>query len=157
MSEIKDKELGRQQVSVVNVSEVSPHSKAIYELGKSMLSDSVDIGREFCKFMITLSTGAIPIYLGILTFLLPEGYQLGFVKGLIAILPLIAFLICTIVFTVGFFPITSSFSLDIVDEIDKAREKIIERRARLIKLGFSIFVIAVLSSIFVIVVNLGTR
>ena len=56
-----------QQVSVI-----SPHSKALFETGKAILLDSVSTGREFCKSMIGTSTGAIPIYLGILTFLLPK-------------------------------------------------------------------------------------
>jgi len=157
MNELTDKELASQQVSIVNIREVSPHNKAIYELGKSMLNDSISTGREFCKFMITLSTGAIPVYLSILSFLLPEDYELGFVKSLIATLPGLAFLLCIVVFTIGFFPIMSNFSLDVVDEIEEAREKTIQRRVKLIKLGFSIFVIAILVSIFVIVANLGAR
>jgi len=57
---------------VVAVSTISPHSKALYEAGKSLLIDSVTTAREFCKTMIGISTGGIPLYLGILSYLLPK-------------------------------------------------------------------------------------
>ena len=41
-----------------SVQDISPHNKALYEAGKKMLVDSIDVGREFCKFMTTTSLGA---------------------------------------------------------------------------------------------------
>ena len=68
-------------VKVLYSAPISPHSKALYEAGKSILTDSLETGREFCKFMIGTCTGAIPVYLGILTFILPEKYILGIAAG----------------------------------------------------------------------------
>ena len=146
-----------QNLKISNIKIVSPHNKAIYELGKSMLLDSINTGREFCKFMISISIGAIPVYLGILTFLLPKDYNLGLEMSLIILLPPIFFLLSVIVFTISYFPIISNFSLDIIEEIEKVREVTIKRRIKRIKIGFSIFLIASLLSIVVIIFNLGLR
>ena len=79
-------------VEPVEVGEVSPHNKAIYEAGKTILIDSIRTGREFCQSMIKISIGAIPIYLGILGFILPNDYSLGISSGLVMVLPAIMFL-----------------------------------------------------------------
>ena len=144
-------------VEPVEVGEVSPHSKAIYEAGKTILIDSIRTGREFCQSMIKISIGAIPIYLGVLSFILPDHYSLGIGAGLVMALPAIAFLIASALFTFGYLPVTIHFSLDIVEEIERERSKIIRRRSRLIKIGFTIFVLATLIAITVVIVNIGTR
>jgi len=144
-------------VEPVEVGEVSPHNKAIYEAGKTILIDSIRTGREFCQSMIKISIGAIPIYLGILGFILPNDYSLGISSGLVMALPAIMFLIASIFFTFGYLPVTVHFSLDIVEEVEKERDKIIRRRSRLIKIGFTIFALATLIAIAVIIVNIGAR
>jgi hypothetical protein len=144
-------------VEVIEVTDVSPHSKALYEAGKSLLIDSVTTAREFCKSMITISTGAIPIYLGILTYLLPKEYKLGFDAGFTIAIPAIGFLFAAVIFVGGYLPITSKFSLDIVDEIEQERDKIIKHRRNFIRAGVIIFVISTLLSISAVVVNIGVR
>jgi hypothetical protein len=145
------------QVEWIEVGDVSPHNKAVYDAGKTMLVDSISIGREFCEAMIKISTGAIPIYLGILVFILPENYSLGIGFGTAVALPAIAFLFASVVFTIGYLPVTSYFSLDIVEEIEYERNKVVRRRSRLIKVGFTVFVLATLLAIVDIVVNIGAR
>ena len=142
-------------IKVQNIRELSPYSKAIYEAGKLLLNESISTGREFCKFMVTISTSAIPIYLSILTFLLPENYRLDLIGGIIAIIPSIIFLVSTVLFVLGYFPISTNFSLEIINEIERAREATIKRRIRMIKIGFSMFIIAILTSIVVIISNIS--
>ena len=48
-----------------SVQSITPHNEAVYEAGKELLKNSPDTGRDFCKFMTTISIGAIPIYLSI--------------------------------------------------------------------------------------------
>jgi hypothetical protein len=43
----------------------------LFDTGKEMMADSIEANRNLCKFMIGTSTSAIPIYLGILTFIFP--------------------------------------------------------------------------------------
>jgi hypothetical protein len=139
------------------VTEISPHSKAVYEAGKTMLVDSISTGREFCKTMIATSTGAIPIYLGILAFILPEDYALGIAAGVTVALPAIMYLLASIIFTIGYLPVVTQFSLDIVEQIEEERDKVINHRRKLINIGFTIFTLGTLLAIIVNVVNIGVR
>lgn len=144
-------------IEVLQTEAVSPHNKAIYEAGKTILIDSVKIGRDFCQFMITTSTGAIPVYLAIIALLLPKNYAFDIVAGIIVAGPAICFLLAALIFALGFFPISDSFSLDLINEIEKARNHMIQRRRKLALLGFTIFTIATLYAIVVIIVNTGKR
>ena len=136
---------------------VTPHNKAVYEAGKTILIDSIKTGRDFCQFMITTSTGAIPIYLAIIAFLLPKDYALGVIMGVVAAGPAVLFLIAAFIFALGYFPISDYFSLDITDEIEKARSRIINRRRNFALIGFIIFATATLYAIVVVIVNIGAR
>lgn len=145
------------EVKVVASSAISPHSKALYEAGKSILIDSLETGREFCKSMISISTGAIPIYLGILTIILPEKFTLGFAAGGLIALPAIGFLITSLLFVIGYLPVSGEISLDDVDEIDRERSRIISYRVKFIWSGFGLFFISTLGAIWAIIVNIGVR
>jgi len=112
-------------IKVSNVVSTTPHNEAIYEAGKTLLVESITTGREFCKFMITMSTSAIPIHLGLLKFVLPEKYTLSLSQGIFAVIPAFVFLIAAIIFTLGYYPQMGNFSLDIVEEIEAEREKTI--------------------------------
>jgi hypothetical protein len=146
-----------QAVKVLYSAPISPHSKALYEAGKSILTDSLETGREFCKSMIGMSTGAIPIYLAILTFMLPEKYKLGFAAGGLIALPAIGFLIASLLFVIGYLPVSGEISLDDVDEIDRERTRIIRHRIAFIWSGFGLFMISTLGAIWAIFLNIGVR
>ena len=145
------------QVEMLEATAVSPHSRAVYEAGKAMLVDSISTGREFCQSMIKASTGAIPTYLGILAFILPKDYSLGIAAGVAVALPAIAFLVASVIFTIGYLPVTTYFSLNLVEEIEQEHSKMVQRRGRLIRIGFSVFVFATILAIVTIVVNIGVR
>lgn len=124
-------------VEIEGAQPLSPHNRAVYEAGKQLLVESLSTGREFCKFMVGVATGAVPIYLSLLALALPDGYRLSFRGSAIARVPALGFLVAAIVFAVGFFPKTETFSLDIVDAIEGARTKAIQRRQRLATIGFA--------------------
>lgn len=144
-------------VRVIQSAALSPHSKALYEVGKSLLSDSLESGRDFCKTMIGTSTGAIPLYLGILTFLLPDKFILGFGAGLTVAAPSIGFLIASALFTIGYLPASGNISLDIVEDIERALEKIISYRKRYIYSGMAVFIASTFLAILVIIINIGVK
>jgi hypothetical protein len=137
----------KEKIKVEQVTEVTPHNKALYETGKSLLIDSITTGREFCKFMITVSTSAIPVHLGLLKFVLPDKYTLTFYQGIITVIPAIIFLVAAIIFTIGYYPQIGNFSLDIVEEIERERTSTIRRRRKITIWGFIVFIIATLSMI----------
>lgn len=126
----------------------SPHEDAIYEAGKSILLESVAIGRDFCKFMITASTGAIPLYLGLLKFIYPNDSQANSsnCELFFMLLPCILFLITSAIFIFGLLPKYKKFSLDSYEDTELAREHIIDQRMCFIKCGVFIFGLAVLAS-----------
>src|SRR6266700_231133 len=118
------------KVEVSQVGAVSPHNKAVYEAGKTMLIDSIKTGRDFCQFMITTSTGAIPLYLAIITFLLPKNYSLDLLMGIVVAGPAVLFLLAVLIFAYGYFPTSDYFSLDVIEEIEMARNRNIDRRRK---------------------------
>ena len=141
----------------VAVSAVTPHNRALYEAGKTLLIDSVKTGQEYCKSMITIALSAIPVYLGLLVFLLPEQYVLGLAAGAAIAVPALLFLIAAVLFSAGYMPAVRTFSLDVVEEIERERERVLKRRARFIWGGFGFFLLGALGAISVVVLNLGVR
>lgn len=134
----------------VRISDVTPHNRALYEAGKSLLIDSVKTGMEFCKFMIGVATGAIPTYLALLKLAVPGAAQFSQTTILVALIPPVLFLFAAVVFVIGFFPRTSQFSLDIVDEIDRERNKTIARRRWCAIIGFAAFCLGIVGSIAIL-------
>ena len=153
----KEKDDSKLTVQVSEIQTVSPNNRAIYEAGKKMLIDSVETGRNFCQFMITTSTSAISVYLALLIFLFPKDYSLGPLRGALVAGPAILFLVGALLFAFGYFPATASFSLDIIDEIEKARRDNINRRNNLATIGFGFFVVAILYAVAVVILNIGAR
>src|SRR5262245_40128022 len=140
------------EIRVIGARPISPHNQALYEAGKQMLVESVSVGSEFCKFMVGVATGAIPLYLALLQFALPKDYRPAWWwKGVAAIAPGVVFLFASLLFALGVFPSTGRFSLDLPKEVDKIRDKAISRRGHLALAGFVCFVVAALASIVVIV------
>jgi hypothetical protein len=113
MNEDKENKSMNQGIELEEVSAVTPHNRALYEAGKTLLIESITTGREFCKFMISVSTGAIPIYLGLLKFVLPEHYILSLEQGIFAVVPAVFFLTASVIFAIGYYPQAGRFYLDI--------------------------------------------
>jgi hypothetical protein len=143
--------------NVENIGALTPHNKALYEAGKSLLVDSITTAREFCKSMIGISTGAIPIYLGILSLLFPEHYTLKIPGGIALAVPAVGFLVAAVVFIFGYLPITANFSLDVIEEIQSIRLRIIKQKRTFIIIGVILFAVSTLWAIISIIVNIGVR
>jgi hypothetical protein len=141
----------RMELSSVGV--LSPHNEALYETGKEMLKSSLNITRDFCKFMITVSMGAIPAYLGLLEFVLDENITLPIME-LMSIVPPFFFLISAIIFIFGYFPQVDFFSLEIVEEIKQAYEKTVAKRKKLTNWGIFLFLVGSVLAILSITINI---
>lgn len=136
---------------------ISPHHKALYEAGKVILADSLNAGREFCKSMIGTSTGAIPIYLGILAFIFPEHYSWELLGGALVILPPLGFLISSIIFVFGYMPSGGAISLDVIEEIENERNRLIRHRRHFVRWGIALFSISTLLAIISIFLFIDLR
>jgi hypothetical protein len=104
--------------------------------------------------MIPVSTGAIPIYLGLLGFVLPEKVVLPASKLFLSVIPPFLFLISSIIFIIGYFPQVDYFSLDIIEEIKDAYEKTIQRRRKFINWGIIVFLAASTFAILSIAIHI---
>ncbi|MBP1468954.1 hypothetical protein EYB53_024815 [Candidatus Chloroploca sp. M-50] len=134
----------------VVVRTLTPHTRALYEAGKKLIVDSADVGREFCKFMITTSIGAIPIYLALLEF---SGIKaamptLAFWPRVLLWSPALCFTLAALLFMVGYFPKTGEISLDIVEEIVAQRERLLTRQMQWIMMATTALMIGILGSVF---------
>ena len=136
---------------------VSPQDQGLYEAGKQLLVESISVGREFCKFMVGVSTGAIPLYLALLTLALPKDYRPAWGKGILAIVPASLFLLAAVTFALGVFPRTGQFSLDYPEQIDAARSKAIDWRRSVSIVGFLLFGVAALMSIVATIAALRVK
>ena len=146
----------KRDANIIEPEEVrilSPHNRALYEAGKKMLIDSVDAGKEFCRFMITTTLSAIPIYVSIVGLSLsnmPENKRNVFLS-ILGVLPIFLFLVATTMFVFGYFPRVTRISLDLPEEIDEAREAIIRSRYNFIIAGMLSFVLGIVLSVKAVV------
>jgi hypothetical protein len=143
-----------KKIEIESGEPLSPHNRALYETGKEMLKSSITTGSDFCKFMVTLSTGAIPTYLALLKFVLPEKIVLTSAGLSLLIISPFIFLISSVIFVFGYQPTTSICSLDLIDEIKRVYEKTINRRRRIIIVGFILFLAGTVSAILSIITSI---
>jgi hypothetical protein len=132
---------------VVGVAPVSPENRALYEAGKEMLVDSIKSGRDFCQFMITLSTGGIAVYTGLIKLVLPTNANLNPTQGTIALVPALAYLVAAVVFTYAYFPLSGNLALNVPADIERDRATTIAFRNRWSKIGLAIFVLGRLADV----------
>ena len=131
------------------VSEVSPHNRALYEAGKSLLVESISTGREFCKYMTGTAMGAIPVYFALLKFVLPKDYVLRSQDEFYFLAPAVLFLASSVIFAIGYFPTKGKLSLDLPDEIERERSAAIKRRARYSAWGFTLFCVGIVIGVWI--------
>jgi hypothetical protein len=141
-----------EEIEVVEVSEISPQNQALYDVGRELILQSLSVGRDYCRFMITTSLSSIPIYFSILTFNLQGQQALDTSNKIFLMSPVLLFLIAALVFTLGFLPAVSNFSLDVIEQIETARSLTIRKRNTLIRIGVAFFISAVLFASIVIAV-----
>ena len=124
------------------------------ETAKKARIDSLSTGREFSKSMISLSAGAIPVYLALLKLVLPENYTFSSWGGFLAILPAFLFLLGVILFAVAYYPPARGVNFDDDNDIINFTSYLMERRTRLNLAGLIVFVLGNTLGILTIVFHL---
>jgi hypothetical protein len=142
---------------MVDAGPVTPHNAALYEAGKALLVESISVGRDFCKDMISVCAGAMPIYFALLTFVLPKEYSLDLVAGVVDLIPSVLFLAAMIVFVLGYLPQAGTLSLDYPDEIERERDRTARRRQTFAQVGLVLFCLGVVAGIGTTTNALATR
>jgi len=143
------------EIELEHVEGVSPHNKALYEAGKKLLVDSVDVGREFCKFMTNTTLAAIPTYIALLKLVLPKDYSLQSESEIVFLVPPILFIVSAILFVYGYFPQKGRASLDLPADIERERSATIRQRLCCAWIGFSSFLIGAIFGCVLLVSHLS--
>lgn len=138
-------------------SPLSPHDEAILEAGKALIVESVETGRELCKFMIGVATGAVPIYVGLLNLIKPKEYVFSGVERVLVVLPAALFVISALIFAAGFYPTMKRFSLDVIEEVERVRTESIRRRRLFAITGFVVLVIGMAFAVHVSLIVMPLR
>jgi hypothetical protein len=100
--------------------------------------------------MTTTSLAAVPVYLGLLTFASEHGgRQAGTQVWLV--IPALLFVLSSVAFAIGLQPRTESISLDVVQSIEDGLRNILSYRRRYIRVGFTVFLVAAVMSVLVLV------
>jgi hypothetical protein len=141
----------------VNAREMTPHNRALYEAGKTLLVESVETGREFCKTMITVASGAVAVFVALLGVVVPKDHIMTPAEGARGIATGVIFLLAALSFVVGYLPRPGSLSLDLPSSIESTRQSIIRWRLRWGWIGFILFVIGVTVGAFVALSMIGTH
>ena len=115
------------------------------EAGRKMLSDSIVVGRDFARQMVTLSSGAIPIYVALVGLAYPRDAATP-----VLFLPPTLFLLAVLTFAWSALPKHGVVSLDVIEDIARARDEAIKVSSRGLWTGFAIFSLAIASAIFVV-------
>lgn len=136
-----------QNIEVVpgSAAPLSIDEEAIIEAGRRLLLESIDVSRDFAKQMITVSSGAIPIYVALLG--IANLRHRAPVTLILVSLPSLVFFSATLLFVLALLPRKTSFSMQLLDEIKNARDGLIRARYLWIKLGLAVFSVGVISAV----------
>ncbi|WP_155309576.1 hypothetical protein [Desulfosarcina ovata] len=123
-------------------SPLQPSDQALFGLGKKMVEESVQIGRDFAKTMIQFSFAAIPVYIAILKQYSAEPKNT--LEAIIQVAPNVFFLMSAMCFIVSFLPKKAEIVVNIVELMEEGLGKAAHRRSRLNYLGTVFFILGVL-------------
>lgn len=129
---------------------LSPHHRIIQATGEELIRRSHVTGQEFCKFMIRICIGAIPVYIALLSLANRVEKAPGWYTVL-ATIPALFYLAAMVLFTAGYQPVSGHFSVHVIEEIEAFREKTMRKRNAWAKAGFSVFVVATLWASVIII------
>ncbi|HEY9879208.1 MAG TPA: hypothetical protein V6D29_12190 [Leptolyngbyaceae cyanobacterium] len=104
-------------------------------VGQKILLDRLNTGKDFCKLMLTLSLGAIPVYLLLFIMAIPYDSDVGKQIGVVVLSPALIFLLSAIIFAVGFLLVATRPVVEPASEIERTSRKIAARRNQIIALG----------------------
>jgi len=143
--------LRQVSIRVVRVAKGTDEEQGLFDLGKKLMADSLPVAVDYCKAMITISTGAIAVYYALFTYILPKDYKSPTMWERVWIIaPAALLLLAAGMFAFGYAPTSRKVSLAMlkkpagVDEkddtsVETAYTKMLSHRSILAKLGTWIF------------------
>lgn len=146
-----------QHVEVVpgSVAPLSIDEEVTIEAGRRLFLESMEVPRDFAKQMITVSSGAVPIYVALLGIAGLKGRSTAAL--ILASIPALVFLSTTLIFVLALLPRKALISVQILDEIQEARNRLMTARYLWIKLGLITFTVGICSALASVMALMGSR
>lgn len=145
-----------QRVEVVpgSVAPLSIGEEVVIEAGRRLFLESVEVSRDFARQMITVSSGAVPIYVALLGI---ADLRHRSTSSLVLVsIPALVFLSSTLFFVLALLPRKALISVQILDDIREARNRLMSARYLWIKLGLAIFGAGVCSALASVLALMGS-
>lgn len=145
-----------EHIEVDSTSPLTPHEKALLTFGTNVLTQSVDVLKDFAKMMITLLSGLFASYFAILKFLgvsSTADVKVQIVN--LTILPPLLFIFGILVFVLALLPMGGKMSLDVPESIENFRNMLLKWKKIEVGIGVSLFIIGmfVMMEIFLILLT----
>jgi len=134
-------------VSVGNVKPITAQNEVLLEAGKAMFLSSLDVGRDFCKTMITVCSGAIPVHVALIGLAAGKEFNFHVGSGALALVGPALYLGALCTFAYGYFPSRGSLSVEAPESIERARVRTINRRYDCAQVGTVVFVLGVIMTL----------
>lgn len=141
-------------IAIAGVSSPTTQDEALLEAGRKLLLNSVDDSRNYCQQMITVATGAIPVYLAILKLWFPDDRVALARVNILFSIPVFLFLLASLFFSLGYLPQQYEINVGNLDSIEAVRTKLMRYRAISGFVGFTLFCLGtVIGAILVLFVT----
>ena len=125
---------------------------ALFEFAKNAITNSIDVLKDFIKFMVPLTTGLITVYFALLEFLgIKTVTNVQILTTSLLIIPPILLLISLGLFIWVAFPIKSTIVGGNLDSIKHYRNKTFYRKYTPSIIGGFVFIVGILSMIIILV------
>lgn len=131
------------------------YTSVVYDIGKSIIVESISKGREFNKFMVGISFSGITVFIVLLKFINTETSFLASFREMMIIIPNIIFLIAGGFFIYGCLPYysklrVSELKTNAFNSILIERKRIIKIISIVNKIGLVLFYMAVILAILIL-------
>jgi hypothetical protein len=133
-------EASTPSIRVLSAEALTPDSLAIIEAGKQIFSDSLETGRDTCKFLVTLSASAIPIYIAIFRLIAGDHAPLTKVGTAVVAGPLVLFLLAIIFGASALRPTHERIRLNVLEDITDYRDRLLKTRRSAATKSFWLFI-----------------
>jgi hypothetical protein len=120
----------------------SPEDELIHKAVEKLYLESVDVGRDFSKSLITLCSSLFPAYVALSGFTASSGQVVSRQGSYLRFAPCLALLFALVLFIASYFPAALSVRLLSPGEVAQIREQIVKRRRRVLFAGVGSLLVA---------------
>jgi|ERR1043165_9969811 len=146
----------RTAEDVIEGEPLSPDTEMWVGVGRKLVEESISVGRDYEKFMIQFSFGAVPLYATLLRLFKGDSPitppNEGF-KIVILLAPVVLFLLSSIVFLFAYYPRSIAVLISTAEDVRRLHGKLLNSRRKMDFLGTAVFILATVTSVLVAIVR----